>query len=302
MYKKNLFRNIITLLTLSCLSLNVFADEIQLKKNYPQRHVVVEGDTLWGISGKFLSNPWLWPKVWRMNRSYIRNPHLIYPGDVVVMDTSGKYPQLKLLRETVNIEPSAIIEPLEKVAIQTISPSVITPFLNQPLLIENDQLESAPRIIAGQDDRVILSPGTRVYVNNIPRNAGPNWNIYRAGKPFIDPDTNEVLGTEALHLGDLHITRFGKPASADIIKAKEEIFVKDRLISSADEFQTNFVPHAPERQLRGRIIRITGGVEGTVAEAGQGNIVAINLGKRNGLEVGPNRQIGTKAETQRVKL
>ncbi len=285
MYKKNLLRNIITLLALACLSISAFADEIKLKKNHPHRHVVVKGDTLWDISGKFLQNPWLWPKVWRMNRDQIKNPHLIYPGDVVVLDTSGKYPQLKLLRETVTLEPGARIEPLEKEAIQTITPSVITPFLTQPLLIENDELESAPRIIAGPDNRLVLSPSTRVYINEIQEADGKNWNIYREGEQFIDPDTDEVLGTQAIYLGDLNITKYGKPASANIVKAKEEIFVKDRLIASEDEFQTSFVPHAPDNQVRGRIIRVIGGASST-SEAGPSNVVAINLGKNDGLEIG----------------
>lgn len=286
MYKKNLFNIIITLLALSCLSLNAFADEIQLKKNHPHRHVVTKGDTLWGISGKFLSNPWLWPKVWRMNRSEIKNPHLIYPGDVVVLDTSGKYPQLKLLSETVKLEPKARIEPLEKEAIKTISPNVITPFLNQPLLVENGQLEASPRIIAGPDDRVILAPGSRVYINNIKESDGEHWNIYRAGKKLIDPDTNEVLGIEAKHLGDLDITKYGEPASANIVSAKEEILVKDRLVAAPDEFQSSFVPHAPETDVKGRIIRVHGGVAGGVAEAGPNSVVTINLGKNDGLETG----------------
>lgn len=286
MYKKNLLSIIITLLALSCSSLNAFADEIQLKKNHPHRHVVVKGDTLWGISGKFLSNPWLWPKVWRMNRSQIKNPHLIYPGDVVALDTSGKYPQLRLLRETVTLEPTARVEPLEKEAIKTISSNVITPFLNQPLLVENGQLESSPRIIAGPDNRVILSPGSRVYINNIQEADGKHWNIYRAGAKFIDPDTKEVLGIEAKHLGDLDITKYGEPASADIVTAKEEILVKDRLIAAPDAFQSSFVPHAPEVDVRGRIIRVHGGVAGGVAEAGPNTVVTINLGEKDGLETG----------------
>ncbi len=286
MFKKNILVNIITLLALSCLSISAFADEIKLKKNHPHRHVVVKGDTLWDISGKFLQDPWLWPKVWRMNRAQIKNPHLIYPGDVVVLDTSGQYPQLKLLRETVTLEPTARVEALEKEAIQTITPSVITPFLTQPLLIENEELDNAPRIIAGPDNRVVLSPGTRVYINEVEESAGRDWNVYRTGKPFIDPDTDEVLGTEAIHLGDLNITKFGKPASADIIKAKEEIFVKDRLVASIDHFQSSFVPHAPEGEVRGRIIRIIGGVAGSVAEAGPSSVVAINLGDQDGIEVG----------------
>lgn len=275
-------KRIITLLVLACLSLNVNADEIQLQKNHPERHVVVKGDTLWGISGRFLKDPWLWPKVWRMNRDQIKNPHLIYPGDIVVLDTSSGSPQLKLLRETVTLEPGVRIEPLEKEAIFTIAPNIIGPFLSQPLLIENGKLDVAPRIIAGQENRVVLSPGTRVYINNIQEGEGTHWNIYRPGELLKDPDTAEVLGTEAIYLGDVDIARFGEPATGDIVRAKEEIFTKDRLVVSPDEFKSSFVPHAPETQISGRILRIYGGV----AEGGPNTVVSINRGKNDGLEEG----------------
>lgn len=275
-------RHIITLLVLACLSLNANAEDIQLQKNHPDRYVVVKGDTLWGISGKFLKDPWQWPKVWKMNRAQIKNPHWIYPGDVIVLDKSGASPQLRLLRETVTLEPGIRIEPLEKEAIHTIAPSVIDPFLSQPLLIENGKLDNAPRIISGQDNRVILSPGTRVYINNIQEGEGVHWDIYRPGEALRDPDTNEVLGTEAIYLGDVNIARYGAPATGDIVKAKEEIFTKDRLVVAPDEFKSSFVPHAPEGDIRGRIMRIYGGV----AEGGPNTVVSINRGKNDGLEEG----------------
>jgi hypothetical protein len=275
-------KHIITLVALACLSFNVNADEIQLQKNHPDRYTVVKGDTLWGISGKFLKDPWQWPKVWKMNREQIKNPHLIYPGDVVALDTSSGSPQLSLLRETVTLEPGVRIEELDKEAIFTISPSVITPFLSQPLLIENGKLDSAPRIISGQDNRVILSPGTRIYINEIKEGEGTHWNIYRPGEQLTDPDTKEVLGTEAIYLGDTDIARFGAPATGDIVRAKEEIFAKDRLVVSPDEFKSSFVPHAPEAQINGRIMRIYGGV----AEGGPNTVVSINRGKSDGLEEG----------------
>ena len=275
-------KRIITLVALACLSLNAYAEDIQLQKNYPERYTVVKGDTLWGISGKFLKDPWQWPKVWRMNRAQIKNPHLIYPGDVVALDNSSGSPQLRLLHETVTLQPGIREEPLAKEAIQTIAPSVISPFLSQPLLIENGKLDNAPRIIAGPDNRVILSPGNRVYVNGIKEGEGKNWNIYRAGEQLTDPDTNEALGTEAIYLGDANISRYGTPATGEIVSAKEEIFTKDRLVVAPDNLQSSFVPHAPEKEINGRIMRIYGGV----AEGGPNTVVSINRGKKDGLEEG----------------
>ena len=275
-------KRIITLLVLSCLSLSSYADEIALQKNHPDRYVVVKGDTLWGISARFLKDPWQWPKVWKMNRAEIKNPHRIYPGDVVALDNSSGTPQLRLMHETVTLQPGVIEEPLAKEAIQTISPSVIGPFLSQPLLIENGQLDSAPRIVSAQENRLVLSPGTRVYINNIKDGSNAHWNVYRQGEQLTDPDTKEVLGTEAIYLGDVNIARFGAPATGDIVRAKEEIFTKDRLVVSADEFKSSFVPHAPETQINGRIMRIYGGV----AEAGPNTVVSINRGKKDGLEEG----------------
>lgn len=278
-----MFRHIITLLTACCISMNVFAQEIQLNKNHPDRHVVVKGDTLWDISAKFLQDPWLWPKVWDMNRAEIKNPHLIYPGDVIVLDMSSGSPRFKLLREKVaNIDPKVIVESLEKNAIPTISLNTIAPFLSQPLIIEQDQLKNSPRIVAGQDNRVILSPGTRIYVRDIPDNASLNWNIYRQSEALTDPDTNKVLGFEATYLGDARITKYGDPATAMISKAKEEIFVHDRLLPYSEHIITNFVPRAPESQISGRIMTIYGGV----GEAGVGSILTINRGSAQGLAPG----------------
>lgn len=277
-----MFRHIITLLMFCCLSFNINAQEVSLKENHPDRHVVVKGDTLWGISAKFLKDPWQWPNVWKLNRAQIKNPHLIYPGDVVFLDLSSGKPQLKLLRETVTLEPGVVIEPLDKTAISTIRLNVIAPFLSQPLVIEKDQLLTSPRIIAGQDDRVVLSPGTRVYINKIEEGDGLNWFVYRPGGNLVDPDTNEVLGVEATYLGDARVTKYGAPASADITKAKEEIFTKDRLVPSNDDVITNFVPHAPEKAISGRIINIYGGV----ADAGPESIVSISRGSADGIEVG----------------
>ncbi|MDI1363105.1 LysM peptidoglycan-binding domain-containing protein [Methylotenera sp.] len=277
-----MFRHIITLLMFCCISFNVNAQVVALKSDHPDRHVVVKGDTLWGISAKFLKDPWQWPSIWKLNRAQIKNPHWIYPGDVIVLDMSSGTPQLRLLRETVTLQPGAVEEPLDRTAISTIQLNAIAPFLTQPLVIEKNQLDKSPRIIAGQDNRVVLSPGTRVYINKIEDGGNLNWYVYRPGDNLVDPDTKKILGVEAIYLGDAKITKYGEPASADITKAKEEIFTKDRLVPTGDEVVTNFVPHAPESAISGRIIKIYGGV----AEAGPQSIVSISRGTKDGIEVG----------------
>jgi hypothetical protein len=278
----SMFRPIITLLMICGISLPLNAQEVELNKNHPERHVVVKGDTLWGISGQFLKDPWQWPKVWRLNRSEIKNPHLIYPGDVVVLDNSGKTPRLRVLHETITLDPHAVEEQTDKTAISTIPLSVIHPFLHQPLVIEKDQLVKSPRILAAQDNRVVLSPDTRVYIKGINEGDALNWHVYRPGKNLVDPDTKEVLGVEANYLGDAKLVKYGDPASADIVKAKEEIFSQDRLVAMGDEVTTNFVPHAPEANINGRIIHVYGGV----AEGGPESIVTLNRGTADGIEVG----------------
>jgi hypothetical protein len=293
---RNMFRNIITLLFFCCISLSAIAEEITLKNDRPDQYVVVKGDTLWDISGKFLRDPWLWPTIWKLNRDELRNPHLIHPGDVIVLDTSGGSPTLRLLRESVlghngkngqskgevTINPSVIIEPLKKEAIPTIPVSSIAPFLNQPLIVESTALNDSPRIIAGQDDRVILSPSSRIYVRGIPNGGNLDWHIYRKGNAMIDPDTKTNLGYEAIYLGDAKITKYGDPATAEIIRAKEEIFATDRLTPLSNMIDNNFIPHAPDFAVKGRIMAIYGGV----SEAGAGSIVSINRGHENGIEIG----------------
>lgn len=278
-----MYKYIITPLLFCCLASSAAADDVQLNSDHPDRYVVVKGDTLWGIASKFLKDPWKWPQVWNMNREQIKNPHRIYPGDVIVLDTSGDEPQLKLLREkTVTLQPDVIVEPLEREPVQSISPNIIEPFLSRPLIVEKNDLDDAPTIIAGPDNRVALSPGVKVYISEIEQNAGLNWHIYRPNKALVDPDTQELLGIEALYLGDARVTKYGEPASAVITRAKEEIFVDDKLVAAPDTIQTSFIPHAPDADIQGRIMTIYGGV----AEAGAKTIVAINRGALDGLEQG----------------
>src|SRR5690606_6672909 len=148
-----------------------------LQPDAPSEYTVVKGDTLWGISGRFLKDPWTWPQVWQMNQDQIKNPHLIYPGDVVRLDRSGAHPSLSLAgsmggshaeaaANVVRLEPRVRVEPLQS-AIPSIPGSAIGPFLSQPLVVEADGLDSAPAILATEESRVIIGAGDTAYADRI---------------------------------------------------------------------------------------------------------------------------------------
>jgi hypothetical protein len=275
-------RHIIAPLLLCCLATFARADDLQLQDNPPDRYTVVKGDTLWGISGKFLKNPWRWPQVWKMNKDQIKNPNLIYPGDVVVLDRSGPTPELRLLRETVTLDPNVRVEPLSQAAIPAIPPRIIDPFLSQPLVIDGDGLENAPALIASEEGHVVLGKGFKVYADKIEEGDGLNWQIFRPGQPLIDPDSKEVLGVEAVYLGEVRVIRYGDPATVEIKKASVDIYPGDRLVKAPEVQLTTFIPHAPDEQVQGRIIAAYNGID----EIGPNSIVTLNLGSMNGLEPG----------------
>lgn len=273
---------IITLLALACCSLFASAEEIPLRAQHPDRHVVVKGDTLWDISAKFLKNPWQWPHIWQLNREHIKNPHWIYPGDVIVLDTSSGKPVLKLIRESITLEPGVIVTPIKGDAIPTIQPNAILPFLSKPILISAEELKTAPRIIAAEEEREILSPGAHIYVQGLPETPRPVWAIYREGEPVKNPENGEILGNEARYLGEARLFRTGQPATLNITQAKEEIAVKDKLVAIEDELTQSYVPHAPESEIRGQIARISDGIN----ETGSGRVVVLNRGENDGVERG----------------
>ncbi len=255
---------------------------IALQDNAPDRYVVVEGDTLWSIAAKFLKDPWRWPEMWKLNQDQIKNPHMIYPGDVIVLERSAPQPELKM-GETVKLSPRVRAEDTSKRAIPSIPPKVIEPFLSRPLVIEPDGLDNAPRIVAAQADRVYLGAGDIAYVNGIKdAKADSLWQIYRPGKPLIDPEDQRTLGYEAVFLGDAKVTVAGDPATIQIFAAQREIGKGDRLVAAGPLRLHSYVPHAPSAAVQGRII----GTQGGLRETGKQHVVTLNRGISNGLEPG----------------
>lgn len=256
-------------------------EPIRLAPDAPDRYIVRRGDTLWGIAGKFMQDPWRWPQIWRMNREQIRNPHRIYPGQVVILDASSGDPRLRL-GAPVKLEPKIYSEPSTE-PIPSISPQAIEPFLSEPLIVEAEGLDAAPKIVATQEGRLYLGEGNTAYVSGI-RQAARDWQVYRPAKPLLDPATQEVLGYEAFYLGTARVVREGEPATLEITSARQEIGRGDRLVALLRPATVSYVPHAPEAAVDGRVVAIYTGTN--VGETGRNYIVSINRGRRDGVEVG----------------
>ena len=269
------------------LSTPALADTLKLQENAPEKYVVVKGDTLWDISGKFLKDPWRWPQIWNLNREEIKNPHWIYPGDLIVLDRSGKEPRLSLVKggqngmQTVKLSPGARMTEIGSDAIPAIPIRVIHPFLSQPRVVPLGALDNAPYILGTNAERVVLGSGDEAFATG-GKDGVRNWNVLRPGKALNDPETGEVLGYEVEYLGDARTLVEGAPQKIRITQSVQEILPRDKLVEAADSSTFEYMPHAPEGQVNGRIISAYGGM----SDSGRYQTVVINRGSRDGLEAG----------------
>jgi LysM repeat protein len=267
---------------------------IELAKDAPDQYTVVKGDTLWDISGKFLAKPWRWPEIWQLNKEQIKNPHLIYPGDVIFLDTSSGSPRLRLGRNVSSgnnalagerndaLRPSARVSALDRSPIPTISSAAIDAFLNRPLIVEENSLAATPRIVGTQEGRVFLGRGDLAYARGIKDNAIADWHLYRSARPLLDPETRLPIAHEALWVGSARTERNGDPTTLRITSTSEEVGVGDRLMPAERARVLSYAPRAPEGTVKGRIISVHRGV----AQAGRNSVVAISAGKNQSLDVG----------------
>lgn len=267
-----------------CTATAVAATSSDLTSGAPDRYVVVQGDTLWSIASRYLKAPWKWPELWRLNRDQIKNPNRIYPGDVLVLDRSAAEMRVQVLRsQTVKLSPHALASALEPEPVPTIPIGDIEPFLSKPLVIAQNQLDSAPRIVRTQEDRVALGAGNIAYAQGITQDQGEYWQIFRKGPALVDPGTAETLGYQAIFLGEAKVAKFGNVSTLEIVKSPLEIYAGDYLLPSPREaLLENYLPHAPDKAIDARIIAAYGGL----FEVGNNAIVALSKGARDGLEVG----------------
>ena len=268
----------------------------ELAPNAPDSHTVQRGDTLWAISSLFLLRPWRWPELWGMNLDQIRNPHLIFPGQVLVLDKTGGRARLRMGRagegdNTVKLSPRVRSELLNNGAIAAIPLNLIGPFLTEAVVFNGNELDAAPRIVATQEGRVLLSRGETAYVRGDLAGAR-DFRLFRELKPLVDPETREVLGHEGRYVGTAEFVRAGAqtsgekavvvPATFNITSTRLEALVGDRLSPVPQQELAAYVPRPPAAPLQGRIVS----VYGDGLRAGQNQVVALNRGERDGLERG----------------
>jgi hypothetical protein len=271
-----------------------------LKVDAPDQYVVVKGDTLWDIAGRFTNSPWRWPELWELNKDQIKDPHWIYPGDVIKLDRLRGRLSIAGRGGTVRLSPRIRDEGTTEKPIPAIPHSVIDPFLSRPLVVEADGLDKAPTIVATQNDRVVVSAGDRAYVTGLTQSKPDSaWYIYRRGKALVDPDTEQTLGFEALFLGTARQTGTGDPATVVLTSSTEEISTGDKLISVGKPQLVDYIPHAPATFVKGRVISIYG-YRGRLAEEGQNAVVALNRGAADGLEVGHVLALYTQSRPVKV--
>lgn len=293
------------------------ADTVALNPDHPERYVVVKGDTLWDISGRFLREPWRWPQVWKINPQ-IENPNLIYPGDVITLTYRNGVPELSVERggnrrgDTVRLSPQVRSEALDR-AIPTISPDAIQQFLTQTRPVALEEIQGAPYIVAHAGERLASASGDKIYARGLgsnpamkaeenatsmetaqavatPVEPGTRFGVFRLGNPYYNsttpyerPAEEDLLGYEGVYVGEATLEVPGDPATLLINRARREALIGDRLLPLGETaIYQNFFPHAPSQPIQGIIVSIVDGV----TRVGQYQAVALNLGKQQGVELG----------------
>jgi hypothetical protein len=294
------------------------AEPVQVKPSAPERYTVVPGDTLWGISGRYLSDPWRWPEIWEANKQ-VYNPHLIYPGDVlllcriqdrtvVAVDQGGGCDEVagrmasgaplpsetQMANGTVKLHPKMRELPLN-LAIPTIPLKDIQRYLNDSRVLGREELERAPYVVAGTDGRIVAGNGDRVYARNKSQLLKPegSYGIYRAGMTYIDPDSRALLGYEAEDIGAGRLVALEtEVGTLKVHRTTQEIRIGDKLLENEiGQIAAQFHPSSPDGVAPGRILRVFG----SISSASQNSVVVLNRGQVDGVKPGHTFAVYRKA-------
>ena len=273
------------------------AAALELQENAPLRYVVQKGDTLWGIANKFLKDSWQWPELWYVNPK-VANPHLIYPGDELYLYYVDGAPRLAKAGEGEDVakgpvevlppgglgtfSPTARQLPLDQ-AIYAIPADQIKAFLRGPRVIDEDELDDAPYIVDFEEKQLMAAADTFAYALDVEDKNITVYQVVRRSKEYRDPDDNDVIGYEVLPVADTEVRVFGDPSTIYLLRSDMEARAGDYLLPiEADPMSMRFIPHAPDKDVDGKIISVYNGM----SQIGQYQIVTLNRGKEHGLEPG----------------
>jgi hypothetical protein len=262
----------------------------------PQTYIVQEGDTLWDISSVFLRDPWYWPEIWFKNPQ-IENPHLIYPGDTLAIVYVGGERRVQLLSrgadgtqsqlsgglQVVKINPRVRSQPIDATA-PSIPIESIRHLLERPMIIDKETLDNSAYVLSSLDNHLINSSDDKLYVRKLDTTQGiGRYQIYRPNRPLFDPITNELLGYEALYIGETRLLLRGDPASVRVTNSVREILRDDRVMPMDNtNFERDFLPRPPSSDVTGAIVALLN----SISKSGAYQTIAINLGNRDGIESG----------------
>ncbi|EAQ97575.1 LysM peptidoglycan-binding domain-containing protein [Congregibacter litoralis] len=261
------------------------AQDASVRSDAPESYLVKKGDTLWGIADMFLEEPWLWPEVWDVNPQ-IDNPHLIFPGDTLYLSYVDGRPRLSLSRgRDVKLTPNMRVTPLD-LAIPVIPLDDIDAFLMRHRIIGPEELETSSYVVAGGQEHLITANGDTIYGRGYFPEDERAYGIYRAGDVYRDPLTLEVLGYQAQDIGNAQAkSSLSDPVvELEVTRVTEEVRITDRLLPLDERIlDATFQPRAPGVDIEDAFMIA---VDGGVTQIGTWDIVVLNKGAREGLEVG----------------
>lgn len=273
------------LLLLFCLVVVIPGYTYTLRTDAPSRYVVKQGDTLWGISCRYLTNPWEWKSLWHANPQ-IKNPKRLYPGAVIELRYDRHRPYLKVLSNgTIRLSPFLRPEPLDD-PIPAISLEDIRPFLDGSLVLDKASLANAPYVIAFMTEHMLGAQGDEVYVENLcpnyelPPGVTISYAIYRPCGVYLEPVTKRCLGYKATLIGYAELVRGGNPATILLTDIKQGVNIEDRVMpNNHPEFDLYFEPRAPSMPIKGEIVDLPG----DYSQGAEGLVVVVDRGQDAGL-------------------
>ncbi len=194
-------------------------------KGVPRTYIIKKGDTLWGVSDRFLKDPQYWPNLWSYNE-FITNPHLIFPGQKITIIDGRKL----VVGEQKDVPGKSLYE-------EKIEPGVITlkTLGGAEGFITSDELETSGILVDATDNRILLTKDDYVFLkmkDTASVKIGDKFSIFHKGKEVKHPHSGEMMGYQIIDVGEVQILEMNETvATAQITNAAQEILRGDAIVA-----------------------------------------------------------------------